>query len=212
MANFNLATFREKVHHIGRTQYFEISVPDIMADYSVLTALCRSTSMPAKTHETIDVFYRGLPMRIDGRATFEAWTVTFLSDEAQQLRNAFMMWMEIAYNVSQLENRTHKAYKVDNVVVRKLASNKDIVNQINFFGMWPTSVGQIELNQEGGAVEQFEVTFTYDFWLMGNELGKSDQDKGVDIQAGTNGQSAAFFGAKDILMDVVNMKLNRINP
>jgi hypothetical protein len=188
-ASFNLSTFKNAIHHIGRNQYFEVQIPDI-AEFDLITALCRSTSMPPKSHETIDVYYRGLPMKIDGRATFDTWTVTFLSDEGQQLRNAFMTWMEVAYNVSQLENKSHVTYKKDNVLVHKLQSNKKIVSTVNFFGLWPTQVGEVELNQEGGSVETFEVTFTYDFWLMDNEVGKADQVKGIDINTQGNGLAA----------------------
>jgi hypothetical protein len=191
--NFNLKTFRSAIHHIGRNQYFQIQIPDI-GSYDILTALCRSTTMPPKTHETIDVYYRGLPMKIDGRATFDAWNVTFLSDEGQTLRNIMMSWMEKAYNVSNLENLTHIQYKADNVSVSKLAANKQIVSGVTFFGIWPTQVGEVELNQEGGSVETFEVTFSYDFWLM-TDAKAPEQAKitGDDITATHGIQAGAEF-------------------
>jgi hypothetical protein len=196
LGRFNLSTFREKIHHIGRNQYFEVFIPSVFgANHDVATAFARSTTMPPKTHETIDVYYRGLPMKIDGRATFDTWSINFLSDEAQHVRNSFMTWMEAAYNVSQLESRTHGLYKQDNVLVRKIQSNGTPVNAIKFYGIWPTTVGEVELTQDGGDVETFEVTFTYDYWLLGDGQNiSSDPSQGVDINVDGKGRTNGSKG------------------
>jgi hypothetical protein len=162
---FNLVAFRQKVHSIGRSQYFAVEIPTVSSDTGYLTAIARSTSLPGRTQEPIDVWYRGMPMKVDGKATFDAWTVTFLLDEAQTVRNAILAWQDGAYNVDQLKNAPHNSYKSDTVKVYQLDLQRQASVQVNFAGMWPTAVGEVELNQEGG-IETCQVTFTYDFWTF----------------------------------------------
>jgi len=167
---FNLSTFRRKVHSIGRNQYFIVRVPQV-GDEETVTAMARSTTLPAKQHETLDVFYRGLSMKIDSRPTFAEWNVTFLCDEAHGFRNVFLKWTESAYNVQTLTNLSHNEYKRDGISVSQLASNNSLTSTAIFMGAWPTTVGEIELNQEGGAIETFQVTFTYDYYVMNDLQG-----------------------------------------
>jgi hypothetical protein len=160
---WNLIDFRKNVHSIARKQYFAVEIPTLTADTTFLTAIAMSTSLPARTQEALDVFYRGMPMKIDGKATFEPWNVTFLMDEIQTIRNALLVWQDSAYQVSALTNAPHNSYKVDNVNVYQLDLQRETAVKVNFAGMWPTTVGEIELSQEGG-IEQCQATFTYDYW------------------------------------------------
>jgi hypothetical protein len=155
MANFNLSTFRAKVHSIARNQYFAIRIPQAGTEES-LTALARTTSLPAKTHESLNVPYRGLNMQVVNRPTFEPWNVTFLCDEAHSLRHIMIKWMERAYSVIKLQNKGHNDYKRDNISVSQLAADLSITSTATFYGMYPSNVAAIELNQEGGQVESFQ--------------------------------------------------------
>jgi hypothetical protein len=181
-SGFNLSDFKTRINSIGRKQYFEIIIPSITSfiegSNDFITAMCRSTTMPSMTQAVNEVHHRGVPMKLNARAMYDPWEVTFLSDEGQQLRNSLMSWMRLACNVSQLVNYEQEDYKVDNVIVRKLNAKKQVMTTINFFGIWPTQVSEVELSQEGGGVETFNVTFTYDFWLLDNEIG---QLNGTDV-------------------------------
>lgn len=165
MAEFNLSTFRSKIHSIGRNQYFIVRIPQA-GDSDVITALARTASIPAMTHDTIDVAYRGLPMKIDGKPTFANWTVNFLADEAHAIRHVFLKWMAASYSLQTLRNFGHNDYKRDNVSVSQLAANGKVTSTITFVGMFPINVGEVALEQVGGAVETFNVEFAYDYYTM----------------------------------------------
>lgn len=183
---FNLATFRRKVHSIGRNQYFIVRIPQA-GDEDILTALARSTQIPPMTHETLPVAYRGLEMKIDSKPTFSPWSVLFLADEAHGLRNIFLKWMENAYNVQTLRNLGHNEYKRDGISVSQLAADGTITSTVTFMGVWPTTVGEIELNQEGGAVETFNLEFTYDYYVM-NDLAGDVVFNNIDIAVNADGR------------------------
>lgn len=181
---FNLATFRQKVHSIGRSQYFLVRIPQV-ADAETVTALARSTQIPQMNHETADVFYRGLAMKIDTRPTFDTWTVRFLCDEPHGIRNVFNKWMEKAYSIQTLRNMGHNDYKKDGLSVSQLAANKAVMTTYTFYGAWPTTVGTIELSQENAGVIEFDVTFTYDYFIQNDINGDvvfNDVDVAVNAQ------------------------------
>ena len=185
---FNLSTFRRKVHSIGRNQYFIIRIPQV-ADQETITAMARSTTMPTAEHETLPVAYRGLEMKIDSKPTFAPWTVNFLADEVHGFRNVFSKWMEYAYNVQTLRNLPHNEYKRDGISVSQLSADGTVASTVIFMGAWPTTVGQIDLNQEGGQVETFDVTFTYDYYVQ-NDLEGNVVLNDVDVAVGADGRFA----------------------
>ena len=182
---FNLGTFRQKVHSIGRSQYFLVRIPQV-GDAETLTALARSTTIPQMTHDVGDVWYRGLAMKLDMRPTFDAWTVRFLCDEPHSLRNIFNKWMESAYSVQTLRNMGHNDYKRDGLSVSQLSSDKQVMSTYTFYGAWPTTVGSIELSQENAAVVEFDINFTYDYFVQ-NSLAGDVVFSDVDIAVSNAG-------------------------
>lgn len=185
---FNLATFRQRVHSVARNQYFVLRIPQV-GEQEVLTALARTTSLPAITHTTLEIPYRGMPMKIDDRQDFPEWTVSFLCDEAHGLRNVLGKWASLAYNSQNLITRPHNEYKQDGMSVSQLSATGEITSTATFVGAWPTNIGEVTFDQAGGAVSQFDVTFTYDQYFM-NSLDGDMIFSDVDIDAGEDGRMA----------------------
>jgi hypothetical protein len=185
---FNLSTFRRKVHSIGRNQYFAVRIPQV-GDEETITAMARTTTLPAMNHSSLPVWYRGLAMKIDNRPEFTEWNVNFLCDEAHGFRNVFLKWMASAYSVQTLTNVAHNVYKKDGLSVSQLASDGSITSTAIFMGAFPTNVGEINLSQEGGEVETFQVTFTYDYYLMNDKEGDVVSSE-LDIDVGNDGRYA----------------------
>ena len=183
--DFNLLDFRKKISAVALNQYYIVNIPQI-GDIATMTALSRTTEMPAFTKNVLEVPFRGIPMKIEGSPTYSEWTVSFLADQAHSARHAFLKWMELAYNVLTLSNFGHNEYKVDGVSVSQLAYNKQVTSTCIFYGIWPSSVGAISLDQQGGGVEMFDVTFSYDFWVM-NSIEGDVNDSNVTIDVSDTG-------------------------
>ena len=183
--DFNLLDFRRKISAVALNQYYIVNIPQI-GDIATMTALSRTTEMPAFTKNVLEVPFRGIPMKIEGSPTYSEWTVSFLADQAHSARHAFLKWMELAYNVLTLSNFGHNEYKVDGVSVSQLAYNKQVTSTCIFYGIWPSSVGAISLDQQGGGVEMFDVTFSYDFWVM-NSIDGDVNDSNVTIDVSDTG-------------------------
>jgi hypothetical protein len=183
---FNLATFRQRVHSVARNQYFIVRIPQV-GDQEVLTALARTTSLPAVTHTTLEIPYRGMPMKIDDRQDFPEWEVNFLCDEAHGLRNIFISWASLAYNSQNLITQPHNVYKQDGLSVSQLSADGQITSTCTFVGAFPSNIGEIAFDQAGGAIAEFAVTFTYDQFFM-NSLDGDMIFSDVDIDVGDDGR------------------------
>ena len=182
---FNLLDFRKTISAVALNQYYIVKIPQL-GDQLAVTALSRTTDIPAFTKNVLEVPFRGIPMKIEGSPTYSEWTVNFLADQAHSLRHAVLLWMQSAYNVLTLSNFGHNEYKQDGISVSQLAYNKEISSTVIFYGMWPSSVGPITLDQTGGGVEMFDVTFSYDFWVMNSIAGDvNDSNVMIDVNVET---------------------------
>jgi hypothetical protein len=183
---WNLSNFKNNIHSLARKQYFIVRIPPL-GESETLTALCRTTSMPALTIETVPVPFRGIPLKIADKPTFADWTVSFLCDEAHTLRNTCLQWMSKVYNVQTLQNASHNEYLVDGVSVSQLSSNGDITATCVFRAMFPTSVTEIGFSHDGGEIQTFDVTFSYADFVMNSLKGDVVQSN-VDIDVDETGR------------------------
>lgn len=166
MPQFNLNQFRSTVKSVARSQYFTVDIPRV-GDLNVVTALARSTSLPAITRTAQDVAFRGLNMRITGVPEFPEWTVSYLCTEDHSARQAHIEWQELQYDTPSLTTNVHANYKDDEVKVFHLNGRHQDVFSYRFFGMFPTQVGEMQVAQEGGDLMTFDVTYSYDYFLQG---------------------------------------------
>lgn len=203
---FNLSTFRSTVHSIGRNQYFVVKIPPVAPISENLTALARSTTIPAMTHDVLEVWYRGLAMKVQSRPTFPEWNVTFLCDEAHALRHIFLKWMEASYNVLNLQNKGHNQYKKDGISVSQLAANGTATSTVIFHGVFPSAVGEIEVNQEGNVLETFQATLTYDYYTMNSLAGEvvsgiDDEPLTLENNSGSYAGNVTIGGIAGVSID-----------
>ena len=54
-----------------------------------------------------------------------------------------------------------------NAVVTQLSVDGSEVQKWNIFNMWPTELGEIALDWSSDALEEYTVSFCYDYWSHG---------------------------------------------
>lgn len=175
---YTLKNFRDAVKSVARNQYFYIDIGSGKTghDGNNMTSLARTTTLPAITVGVIDVPFRGLNMRIADKPEFPEWTVTYLCTEDHALRINHIHWMNQVYNTTQNRNYAHEEYKIDTAKVYHLSSNHQTVYGYKFFGLFPSAVGEMSLAQEGGEAMQFDVTYSYDYFVDGPADGIDNTD------------------------------------
>jgi hypothetical protein len=170
---FNLHSFRQIIGDPARPYLFLVNIPQIGRD-TVVTAMAKSTSLPPYTLGKVPVNFQGVPIQIGTVPTFGNWNVTFLCDEAHELRKLFMSWQSIIYDIGTGTTGHSNEYKSDQVGVAQLARTGGIVSTYNFVGAFPESVAEITVgHDQGGALEEFAVTFSYDYFIVDSAFGES---------------------------------------
>ena len=131
----------------------------------VMSFLCRSTNLPGQTLGEVAVPFRGRQLYIAGDRTFDTWTTTLMNDTDFLLRNAMERWMNGINALSDnsgLENPSD--YQVD-AFVDQLDRAGSVIKSYTFRGLFPLTIANIDLAYDtNDAVEEFEVTYRYQFF------------------------------------------------
>jgi hypothetical protein len=181
MPDFNINRFRNYGLTDGgaRPCLFEVNFPNIPGatgqgggtnntELQRLSQLCQAASLPASEIDQVEVPYQGRRVKFSAERVFADWRVAVINDEDFSARDMFEAWSNsinmLVDNITQDADLT--AYKLDGVEVFQFGKGGDIIRSYMFFGMWPKSVGDIQLNWgQTNQIEVFEVTFAVDFWI-----------------------------------------------
>ena len=169
MANIN--DFKAVLKGGGaRANQFQVTLPfpgfaAVGGETRVMSFLCKATHLPGMTLGEVPVPFRGRNLYIAGDRSFEAWTTTVFNDTDFLIRNALERWMNTINALSDnsgLENPSD--YQVD-AFVDQLDRAGQVIKSYTFRGLWPLTIAPIELAYDGNdAVEEFEVTYRYQFF------------------------------------------------
>ena len=167
----NINDFKAKLAGGGaRANQFKVTMPfpgyaQVGGEIEDLAFLCRSTIIPAMEVPSFNVPFRGRSIKIAGDRTIGDWTVTVYNDTNFKLRNAFERWQNGINNMTDNEGLTNPVdYQVD-AFVDHLDRNGNTVKSYTLRGVFPTSIGLIDLNyEEVSAIEEFPVTFAYQYF------------------------------------------------
>ena len=142
--------------------------------------LIKSTSIPGSTLGIIELPFMGRKIKIAGDRTFEDWSTTVINDEKFTIRAAIEAWSD-AINGLQSNSPSFKesiGYRTTGSVTQYSARGKAI-RTYTFRNIWPSSVAAMDLGWEStDAIEEFEVTWTYDWYTV------KPGDDGVQIDIG----------------------------
>jgi hypothetical protein len=186
----NIAQFRQTIRDISRAYLFMVRMPFVGSDLQ-LTSFARSATLPSYKLSPVEVKFQSQTLRLAGPADFDGqWTVRFLCDEAHSIRHKFLAWQSVAYDPSIMVHGAPSQYKDDRCQVHQLDRRGNSIAVYNFVGLFPSEVGQIDIAHDNIEPEQFDVTFTYDYWTLNaqNAVG------GVFLGINQNGVSVGLPG------------------
>ena len=155
----------------ARGNYYLVQGPTIGTDMSYLA---RAASLPAANVNQVEVMTPGgRKLKFAGERTFEDWTVSVYNDTAMTTRRKFEKWQKACANWGNpLGADPLNAYGVSNWTVTQLSRSGVAVHSYNFYNMWPSGLGAIELSfDEQSNIEQFDVTFALSHYVP---FGESD--------------------------------------
>jgi hypothetical protein len=166
----NLSSFRQIINDAARPHLFQIDIPSIEDSSIALTMLAKTSILPSMSLEDKGFEFQGSKYKMAGHATFDDWNVTFIADEFHKLRHKFLAWQSLIYDPIRQIPFTAGSYKKNGVKVIQLSKDADIVSAYEFYGMYPSRVGEINLDQGSRDIETFTVTFTYDYYVINTDI------------------------------------------
>jgi hypothetical protein len=167
----NVSDFISKLKGGGaRANQFKVTMPfpgfaAVGGETESMAFLCSATTLPASTLGEITVPFRGRNIYMAGDREFETWSTTIINDTDFLIRNAIERWSNGINNMSDNEGLVNPVdYQVD-AFVDHLDRNGNTIKSYTFRGMFPTTLGTIDLNYDPAtALETFECTWRYQYW------------------------------------------------
>ena len=189
MATFNqrnITEFRSRLAGGGaRANLFEVEIAfpeELVIDLNLVTDkvpfLVKAAEIPASNLGNIPVPYRGRVLPVAGDRTFDPWTVTIINDTDFQIRDAMEKWSNSINDLQTAQGSVDPAVYQRSALVKQLSregSNpgdpEKVLRTYNFEGIYPSVVSSIPLDYGAtDSIEEFQVTFNYLFWTVGNGL------------------------------------------
>ena len=151
-----------------------ITTPPTKAEF-----LVKTTTIPASTIGSYDVFYHGKAIHVAGDRSFDTWDTTIINDEDFGIRHTLEKWMSSISNHSlntrdkSIFNTSGKTYRSEGdtatykttLQVQQLSKAGEDLRTYIFKGAWPSALSTINLDWSSQEIEEFTCTWMYDSWF-----------------------------------------------
>jgi|TARA_B100001094_G_scaffold134034_1_gene129842 hypothetical protein len=177
---FNVNEFSGALKGGGaRSSLFQVNITNPangIAD-SIVPFMTKGAQVPAATLGTIEVPYFGRQVKIAGNRTYAEWSPTIINDEDMSIRNAMEQWNHsinsIQGNLRATGGSSPSLYKAS-AQVTQFSKTGDILRVYDFVGLYPSEVGTIDLAWDAETIQEYTVTFQYDYWqISGGTTGNA---------------------------------------
>ncbi len=136
--------------------------------------LVKAASIPAANIAPLAVNYAGRAYKWNGFRTYDNWTVTVINDENFTTRNRMMQWMRAISG--RLEGKRDAGYGDPllssqwydgDATVKQLSTSGSVKQVYKFDYLWPTEIAGIPVDWSSDAIQEYTITFAYDYWTHG---------------------------------------------
>ena len=185
----NVSSFLQVVKQGVRPNMFQVDItfPDIDADQTLVSYMCKSAALPASNIGVIEVPFRGRTVKIAGDRTFDNWSATFINDKEMKSRSYFEKWLnEINTHKANTSNIQDPTVYGRSVVIKQLEKdNSPSGDELRSYKLWyafPISTSAIDLAYDSNdQIEEFSVEFQYSYWTVGDDSDTTAGDSGISI-------------------------------
>ena len=133
--------------------------------------LVKATSIPSANIAPLTVNYAGRAYKWNGFRTYDNWTVTVINDENFWARNRMMWWMRNMAGKFDGERNTGFGDQLigrnwfdGDATVEQLSTSGKVLQTYKFQYLWPTEIAGIPVDWASDALQEYTVTFAYDYW------------------------------------------------
>lgn len=186
-----MATISQFASHLGasaRPNQFKIHInfPEQLdnateANRSAIYLTCQG-SIPQCTIEDIQIMFRGKQYHEAGERTYSPWNCQIYNSSDFMVRKALEQWSHSILAAESTAGTDIPTLYKKSVEIKHLDRNGHILRTYTLHGAYPQEVGEISLGfDQGNQIEQFPVTFVYDYFTVtdGSTKGNVDSDEVV---------------------------------
>ena len=193
--------------------------PDLFPDQRNVAVLIKNSNFPSKSHQTIDLKYKGRSIPVRGQVKYtHTWECTFYLNENHSIKNAFEAWIEA------LDEKVNYPPEDSNLVAstkKKHSSLEDYTKDICIYqqnfedtsqtaryilhNVFPIEVSAVQVSAEGpGQLLEFTVTFSFSYFDLDVVKGSA----GNFIDGVFNRLQSAIQSGAGTILDALNSRLN----
>lgn len=205
---FNIQDFRSTMRGDGaRSALFDVTInfPGIVATTGSAPGFAggiteqvqfaaRSSSLPGDSISSVSVNYFGREIKLAGNRSFPDWSIVVIQDEDFRIRNGFERWMSaLNSHVGNLRNPAMKnpsVYQTD-CFINQYSKDGIRIKTYKLVGCFPTDVAAVDVDWSNDGIEEFSVTFAYQWWEDAGVLNQpaltTDASSGSSISPGFQG-------------------------
>ena len=169
MAILGVDDFKSKLRGGGaRANLFKVTLnyPAYAGgDVELSSLMCKAAQLPQSTVGSFPVNFRGRELKVAAERTFEDWTITIINDTDFGVRDPMERWMNGINGHAANTGLVNPVDYQSDLIVEQLDRDESVIKRVNIRGAFPIVVSPIQLSYDTrGEIEQFDVTFSYQYW------------------------------------------------
>lgn len=128
----------------------------------------RTGTLPGKSITNHQVPYMGLNFNVPGSTTYDgsdSWEITFLADEAMNIRSKLEAWMSEIFSVETSSGK----YGVPSEIATLDLLDKEFnpIRRYNLIGTYIKTIAPLAYDIKGaGTPQEFNATMAYQYWTQ----------------------------------------------
>lgn len=166
LANFQGGGYRPNRYNVVLT--FPAGVPNALAAAVKTGFTCKAAAIPSSNMGVAEVPFMGRQAKIPGDKVWDDWNVSIMIDTDFATRDVFETWHDLILgfrNNTAAPGFANPVNAFATAQVQALDRYDNVVKVYQVEGMWPTTVGEIQLGyDQNDQVAEFPVTFAINGW------------------------------------------------
>lgn len=170
-SGFNLDAFIGANADYARGYTFYINVQSQWVANERQRFLVKSSTLPAATVTPAEVNWQGNAYKIGTTQEFAEHTVTYSVDIDDSIRRQYEKWVHYIHNPETNLHGNPSEYMVDVELEHISHTTGDLLMKYKLVKAWPSNLGEMTLDYASKETATFDVTFTYQYHIVGESGG-----------------------------------------
>ena len=139
---------------------------------------CNVTAIPPLTVTPIEKQYFGRTVKIPGDIVYGDLTTTVMNTEDYSVRSAIEKWMDKMNGHVSNKGFSNNTDWVTDLELIQYSKDGESLMYFEFIDCWPQTLAEIPLSYDTASdIEQFDVTWAYNYYQMSGQGGAASLDE-----------------------------------